>query len=49
MSEPVIPDPTADDDNDNDQTLPPLPGKEPADDDPPMEPNPYMGGGTAPT
>ena len=47
MSEPVIPDPTAEDDSG--QTLPPLPPKEPADDDPPMEPNPYMGGGTAPT
>jgi hypothetical protein len=47
MSEPVIPDPTAEDDSD--QTPPPLPGKDPADDDAPMEPNPYMGGGTAPT
>ena len=30
-----------------DQVLPPLPDKKP-DDNPPMEPNPYMGGGTTP-
>jgi hypothetical protein len=40
MSEPVDPDPT-------DKVLPPLPAK-PPDDDPPMDPNPYMGGGTTP-
>jgi hypothetical protein len=32
----------------SDQALPPLPPKRP-DDDPPMEPNPYMGGGGTPT
>ena len=45
MSEPVNPQPAEDDDS---QTVPPPPDKQP-DDDPPMEPNPYMGGGTAPT
>ncbi len=44
MSEPVNPDPS----DDSDEELPPPPDKQP-DDDPPMEPNPYMGGGTAPT
>jgi hypothetical protein len=43
MSHPVNPDPT-----DGDQVLPPPPGKQP-DDNPPMEPNPYMGGGTTPS
>ncbi|HEX8081598.1 MAG TPA: hypothetical protein VF557_15415 [Jatrophihabitans sp.] len=43
MSEPIQPDPT----DDNGQTLPPPPDKQPGD-DPPMEPNPYMGGGKAP-
>jgi hypothetical protein len=42
MSNPVNPAPTGDG-----QVLPPLPGKRP-DDDPPMEPNPYMGGGATP-
>jgi hypothetical protein len=42
MSNPVSPDPT-----DGDQVLPPLPAKQ-LDDNPPMEPNPYMGGGTTP-
>lgn len=44
MSEPLNPNPT---DDGNGQTPPPLPDKRP-DDDPPMEPNPYMGGGRAP-
>jgi hypothetical protein len=44
MSEPVNPDPA---DDDGGQALPPLPDKLP-DDEPPMEPNPYMGGGGAP-
>ncbi len=35
------------DDEDSSQVLPPLPVKQP-DADPPMEPNPYMGGGTTP-
>jgi hypothetical protein len=56
MSEPGDPattgstDPTAprDDEETGDVLLPPPPDKEP-DDDPPMEPNPYMGGGTAPS
>lgn len=43
MSEPTNPDPTGEH---NDQVLPP-PVKQP-DDEPPMEPNPYMGGGRAP-
>ena len=43
MSEPTRLEPT---DDDNGQELPPRPVKEP-DDDPPMEPNPYMGGGRA--
>jgi hypothetical protein len=30
-----------------DQVLPPTPAKQP-DDNPPMEPNPYMGGGGTP-
>ena len=42
MSEPLEPDPS----DDSDQELPP-PDKQP-DDDPPMEPNPYMGGGATP-
>lgn len=45
MSEPVIPDPA--DDGDGGQTLPPPPVKQP-EDHPPMEPNPYMGGGSTP-
>jgi hypothetical protein len=44
MSEPVNPDPPA---GDSEQVLSPLPTKQP-DYDPPMEPNPYMGGGTTP-
>ena len=44
MSEPVDPDPTNDT---TDEVPPPPPDKEPAD-DPPMEPNPYMGGGDTP-
>ncbi len=45
MSEPVNPDPT---DDDSGELLPLPPDKQP-DDDPPMEPNPYMGGGSVPT
>ena len=44
MSEPTNPDSS----DDSDEELPPPPDKQP-DDDPPMDPNPYMGGGTAPT
>jgi hypothetical protein len=44
MSEPHNPDPTGDD---SDQE-PPLPPVKRRDDDPPMDPNPYMGGGKAP-
>jgi hypothetical protein len=43
MGKPVNPDPT----DDSGQVLPPVPVKRP-DDDPPMEPNPYMGGGGIP-
>lgn len=46
MSEPVNPDPT--EENDSDQPLPTPPVKQPDEEDPPMEPNPYMGGGSAP-
>lgn len=45
MSKSVHADPI---DKDSGQVLPPLPVKQP-DTDPPMEPNPYMGGGTTPT
>ena len=44
MSQPITSDPTKDD---SDQASSPLPGKKP-EHEPPMEPNPYMGGGTAP-
>jgi hypothetical protein len=44
MGKTVTPDPT----DDSGQVLPPLPAKQP-DDNPPMEPNPYMGGGGTPT
>jgi hypothetical protein len=43
MSRPINPDPT----DESDQVLLPPPVKQP-DDDPPMEPNPYMGGGKTP-
>lgn len=45
MSESFNPNPNTDPD-DLGQPLPPLSYKRP-DDDPPMEPNPYMGGGKA--
>lgn len=43
MSDPINPDPT----NTGQAPLPPPPPKQP-DDDPPMNPNPYMGGGSTP-
>ncbi|MEO6503380.1 MAG: hypothetical protein ABIQ09_15905 [Jatrophihabitantaceae bacterium] len=43
MAKPVNPDPA----DDSGKVVPPLPIKQPGD-DPPMEPNPYMGGGTTP-
>jgi hypothetical protein len=44
MSSPADADPT----ESSDPLLPPPPDKQPGD-NPPMEPNPYMGGGTAPS
>ena len=45
MTEPVDPDPTNDP---TDEVLPPPPEPDKEADDPPMEPNPYMGGGGTP-
>jgi hypothetical protein len=44
MSQPVTADPT---DDDSTQVSPPLQGKQP-DREPPVQPNPYMGGGEPP-
>lgn len=43
MGNPVNPDPT----DDSGQVLPPLPVKPPKE-EPPVQPNPYMGGGEPP-